>query len=192
VQGKWRDGAALADGKFLIINHNANIAAIAAPQDKEIAELNTKLNDTYLTFGEKGREYKFRQEAQDANAAGTGAAAPATVAQRAVSKASANYDNATWDLVDRAKKKDFDLSKVKDEELPEEMRKMTLEERKMHLDKKTVERADLQKKINDLAQARDKFITEKTKEDSKTSTLGKAVTGAVREQATKKGVTFEK
>jgi hypothetical protein len=193
IEGKWRDGAALADGKFLIIDHNQTVAAIPAPQDKAIAELNGKLNDTYLAFGYRGGEGKARQEAQDGNAAtATGAAAPAAIAGRAFSKASANYDNATWDLVDRAKRKDFDLSKMKDEELPAEMRKMNLEERKAYLEKKTAERGELQKQLTDLVQTRDKFIAEKTLETSKDSTLGKAVTGAVREQAEKKGVTFGK
>ena len=191
IAGQWKDGAALADGKFLIIDHNATVAAISAPQDKAIAELNTKLNGTYLAYGATGGLSKQRQEAQDANAAA--APAPATVvAERAFTKASANYRNSAWDLVDRAKEKDFDLAKLKDEELPEEMRKMTAEERKDYLTKKTAERAEIQKQIGDLAKARDSYVAEKMKEQSKDSTLGKAVTGAVREQAAKKGVTFEK
>jgi hypothetical protein len=191
LSGQWKDAAALADGKFLIINHNATVAAVTAPQDKEIAELNTKLNGTYLAYGVSGGESKQRQAVQDANAAAAPASAT-VVAQRALTKASANYLNSTWDLVDRSKEKDFDLSKVKDQDLPEEMRKLNAEERKDYLVKKTAERAELQKRIGDLAKARDSYVAGKLKEQSPDSTLGKAVTGAVREQAAKKGVTFEK
>ena len=39
IEGKWKDGAALADGRFLVINQDARIADIPAPQDKKIAGL---------------------------------------------------------------------------------------------------------------------------------------------------------
>lgn len=189
IAGKWKDAAALSDGKFLNINHNAAVAAITAPQDKEIAELNGKLNSTYLAFGARGADGKARQEAQDSNAAAA-PAAPSVVAGRALSKASANYSNATWDLVDRSKEKDFDLGKLKDEELPEEMRKMNADERKAHLAKKTAERAEIQKQIADLAKKREAYVADALKSEGKDSTLGRAVTTAVREQAEKKGVSF--
>ncbi len=190
LSGQWKDGAALADGRFLNINHNAVVAAPPAPQDKEIADLNGKLNGTYVAWGAKGAEGLARQSAQDANAAAAPNAST-SFNSRVASKASGVYNNGAWDLVDRAKEKDFDLAKVKDEELPEEMRKMTPEERKKHLDTKTAERAELQKRIGELAKDREKFIAAETKKTSKEQTLSKAVTGAVREQAEKKGVTFE-
>jgi hypothetical protein len=190
VNGKWKDGAALADGKYLLIDHNATVAAVSAPQDKEIAELNGKLNSTYVAYGAMGGAGRARQVAQDANAA-SAPAAPAVVTARALSKASAVYSNSGWDLVDRAKEKDFDITKLKDEELSEELRKMTPEERKDYVAKKTAERAEIQKRIGTLAKERDAYVTTKMKETKSDTTLGKAVTGAVREQAAKKGVRFE-
>lgn len=191
IQGMWKDAASMSDGRFLIINHNAVAVSIPAPQDKPIAELNAKLNDTYIAYGAKGGEGKQRQVAQDANALAAPAASE-VVAKRAYSKASGNYTNATWDLVDRAKEKDFDLKKLAESELPEEMKKMTPEERVAHLDKKKAERAELQKQLKSLAEEREKYIAEKSKSEAKESTLGKAVGTAIREQAAKKGVTFDK
>ncbi|MEQ1850737.1 MAG: vWA domain-containing protein [Chthoniobacteraceae bacterium] len=189
VRGQWKDGASLADGRFIVINQDARMADIPAPQDRKIAELNGKLNRTYIAYGAAGGLGKARQEAQDANAAS--APAPATVlAARVASKSSANYSNAHWDLVDRAKEKDFDFSKLKTEELPEELRKLSVEERKEFIAKKAAERDALQKELQELASARGKFVAEKMKEQSKDTTLDKAVTTAVREQASKKGVTF--
>ncbi len=190
INGKWKDGAALADGRFLVINQDARIAHIAAPQDKKIAELNSKLNSTYIGYGAAAPAAKARQEAQDANAA-SAPGGSTVLAQRALTKSSANYSNAAWDLVDRAKEKDFDFSKVKDEELPKEMRKLSVEERKAFVAKKTAEREALQKELGALAKEREKFVAEKVKEAGKDSMFDKAVTGAVREQAAKKGVVFE-
>src|SRR4030095_9799504 len=50
ISGKWLDGAKLADGKFMTIEMNARFAHVDAPQDKKIAELNAKLNDTYYAY----------------------------------------------------------------------------------------------------------------------------------------------
>lgn len=191
VAGMWKDAASLSDGRFLLINHNAEVAAIPAPQDKAIAELNSKLNTTYVAYGALGGDGKARQSVQDANAASAPGGAE-VLAKRALSKASANYSNSTWDLVDRAKEKDFDFAKIKAEELPEEMRKLNAAERKTYVEKKSAERAELQKRLSDLAGERDRFVAAKQREQVKDSTLGSAVSTAVREQAAKKGVSFEK
>ena len=57
---------------------------------------------------------------------------------------------------------------------------------------KRAEREETQQKLKSLAAARDKFVAEKSKSDASESTLGKAVSTAVREQAEKKGVQFNK
>jgi hypothetical protein len=191
IRGKWKDAAAMSDGRFLVINHNAVAVNIDAPQDKAIAELNSKLNDTYISYGARGKEGKNRQLAQDANAA-SAPGASSVIAGRAMSKSSVSYGNSSWDLVDRAKEKDFDVTKLPEAELPDEMKKLTPEERVAYVEKKKAERTELQQKLKDLAGARDKFVAEKSKSDAKDGTLGKAVSSAVREQAAKKGVTFEK
>jgi hypothetical protein len=191
INGKWKDGADLADGRFLIINHNVVASVPAAPQDKEIAEYNVKLNGTYCAFGTLGKDGLARQNMQDANAAAAPGGA-GVLASRAASKASAIYYNSSWDLVDRAKEKDFDWSKIKTEELPAEMQKLSVEERKEYIAKKEAERTEIQKRIGELAKEREKFIATELKKKGEDQTLGGAVTAAVREQAVKKGMTFEK
>ena len=191
INGKWKDGAALADGRFLVIDHNAAVVNVVAPQDKEIAELNAKLNSTYLGYGRAGAEGKTRQEAQDKNAAQ--APAPATVtAARAKTKASSNYSNSAWDLIDAVKEKKADIAKLKDEELPEEVRKVAPAKRGAFVAEKSAERDDLQKRLLGLSTEREKFVAKQMKEQTATKTLDKAVTSAVREQAAKKSFVFEK
>jgi hypothetical protein len=192
ISGGWKDGATLADGRFLIIDQDAAVVHIDAPQDAEIAKLNDKLNKTFVPIGQLGAQKQQTQIAQDALAmekAGSGAAV-----QRNVTKASANYHNADWDLVDATKEKDFDLKKVKDEDLPEEFRGKSLEEKSALIEKKASERAEIQKQILDLNKARETFVAEKLKEESTSDgkeTLDKAVISTVRDQAEKRGYTFE-
>ena len=190
ISTKWKDGAVIADGKFLVIDQNRAVVSIEAPQDKEIARLGEELNKTYLAFGAAGRAGAERQKGQDANAAALAPASGAVV-QRAVAKASANYQNSTWDLVDAAKEENFDVSKLKTEQLPAEMRKMSVTERKAFIEKNATERGELQKKVQQLNAERDKYVAQRRKETSGADTLDAAVISAVRGQGAKRGLVFK-
>jgi len=187
---KWKDGADLADGKYLVIDQNRAVVSIEAPQDKEIAKLGVELNKTYLAYGAAGRAGAGRQEAQDANVA-TLAPASGAVAQRAVAKASVNYRNSSWDLVDAVKENKADVAKLKTEELPAEMQKLSADERKVYVETKSKERAAMQAKINELNREREKFVAARMKAVAGTNTLDAVVISAVREQSAKRNFRFE-
>ncbi|WAC20113.1 VWA domain-containing protein [Luteolibacter sp. SL250] len=190
MQGSWHDGAAIAEGKFLVIDQDRKIASIPAPQDKEISDLGVELNKTYIGYGSKRQEAKMKQAAADTDAASeTAAAAPV---ERAISKASKNYDNRGWDLVDAVREKTVDLAKVPAEELPENMRGMKPEERNAFVEEATKQRAAIQKKITELGAQRDEFIA---KERAKQATAGEktldeAMVETTREQAARVGYVF--
>ena len=188
IEGGWKRGATLAEGSFLSIDQDRAVVHIDAPQDKRIEELNIELNNTYIVFGgEKGNAKKRNQVAQDSNAV-----AIQSIAQRAVSKASANYYNNDWDLVDACKDQKFSLKSVKKEELPEEMREMTDEEREAYVQGKADERKKIQAKILELNKRRQSYVAEKLKEEAgKDETVGSAIVRTIRTQAAERGITFE-
>ena len=190
LNGKWKDGAVLADGKYLNIDQNRQIVHIAAPQDKEITELSVKLNDTYIAYGIAGGRNYARQSEQDRSASSLSAEASI---QRSVAKSSANYRNEHWDLVDAYFKDSDKLMELKEEELPEDMRKMTDKEKKEYIEAKAKERAEIQKKIQGLNEKRKKYVAAEMKKQQAAGekTLGSAVIQAVREQAKKKNFKFE-
>lgn len=190
IAGNWNQGALLADGKYLVIDQNQAIVHIEAPQDKEIVKLNEELNKTYISYGKEAPMAKARQVAQDSNAAAK--AESGAQVQRVISKASANYCNTGWDLVDACKQKDFDITKIKEADLPEDMKKMTIDERKDYLAKKTAERAEIQQKVLELNKQREAYVATKRKESAKTDTLDTAMVKALRMQAEKKGIAWEK
>jgi hypothetical protein len=192
MQGSWHDGAAIAEGKFLVIDQDRKIASIPAPQDKAISDLGIELNKTYIGYGSNREVARLKQAAADIDAASeTAAAAPV---ERAISKASKNYDNRGWDLVDAVREKTVDLSKVPAEELPENMRGMKPEERTAFVEEATRQRAAIQKKIADLSAAREGFIAkERAKQsDAGEKTLDEAMVETTREQASKVGYVFDK
>ena len=192
ISGKWQDGALLADGSYMNIDQNREVVHIEAPQDAEIARLGTELNDTYIAYGTAGAEGLETQSEQDMNAK---AAAPGSSVQRAVTKGSANYTNAAWDLVDGLKNDTVKLEELKDEELPEEMRAMTLDERKAYVEQQATRRAELQQKVQELNEARKKYVTEEMKkraESGEEKTLDEAMIEAIHDQAESKAFELEK
>lgn len=190
VNTGWKSGAMLADGKFLIIDHNKAVVHVDAPQDAAILEWNAKLNTTYIPLGAEGMARCAAQVEQDALAA---KAKGNAIQQRALTKASANYWNANWDLVDACKVEGFQWEKLKAEDLPEAMKDMSIEERKAYVAEKQKERTAIQEKIRDLNEERQKFVQAKLKEQGESNdTLDRVVVDTVREQAQGKGYQFEK
>jgi hypothetical protein len=194
VRTGWLDGAKLADGTYVSINQNEVLPAIAAPQDKELEKLSGDLNKTYLPYGkpEARRELAQNQLAQDANAA---KAAYGAAQLRANVKASSLYRNADWDLVDALKEgKLKKLEELKDDELPEDLKKLKPAERKAFVEAKAKERGELQEKIKALCTARELHVNAELQKlrAGGTNTLDKAIIDAVRKQATTKEFEFKK
>ena len=188
IDTHWMHGADLADGKYMNIDQNEKIAYIEAPQDKEIAILGEELNKTYVAYGAAGKAKKILQEKQDSNASSMSEEA---VVQRSVAKASAQYRNSGWDIVDAYKEGSIDLKSIDKDSLPAEMRDMTEKERKEYIEKMEKKRSVLQKKINKLNEERKRFIDNETRKRAEANTLDAAMIKAIHEQAVKKNYSFE-
>lgn len=188
VRTFWKDGADIADGKYMNINQDEEIVHIDAPQDQELIELGAKLNDTYIGYGSFGDEYKLRQSEQDMNA---GNLAPEVLVERTVTKSSTQYKNESWDLVDAEKEGHVKIEELEEDALPEDMKSMTLEERKEYVETKAKEREKIQKRITELDKERRKYIADKLAEEPD-NTLDAAMIKIIREQAQSKNYEFEK
>jgi hypothetical protein len=187
-EGGWNTGAALTDGRYMIIDKDAAVADVAAPQDRLIAELNVKLNATYVPYGRAGKDSLARQSEQDQNAASL-ADAPSAGSRRAAVKASAHYRNAAWDLVDAVTEKKVDVKQVPATELPAAMQEMKPEARQAFVEQKQKDRAEIQSQIRQLSAERERHVAAQLKHQT-TNTLDHALIGAVRSQVTRQGYTF--
>jgi len=188
VQGKWRQGALRADGRFLNINHQQRIAYVEAPQDQAIAELNAQLNGTYLAFGAQGAMLQLNQRVQDNNAE---ALSEEAAVQRVLAKSSSNYSNASWDLVDALKQNQVKLEEVAKDQLPAPMKPMTVEQRREYVRTRANERAKIQNNIQQLNDQRKAYLAQVQKsQQAKDQTLGSAIILAIREQAQEKEFVF--
>jgi hypothetical protein len=187
----WENFAKKAEGRFARIDMKQGTVAIATPHDKKLEELSAKLNKTYVAYGQKDvREFKaLNQVEQDTNAQKAEGAAPA----RALSKASPLYRSSDWDLVDRLKDDPkLDITKIPEDELCDELKKLKPEERVALVKKKLAEREAIQKEIVKVSKMRSAYIKDEMKTNDKLGDKGfdEAVRGALRDQASKKGFTI--
>lgn len=189
-QTGWADVALWADGQYAAIDQNEGTVVISTPYDKKLSELGAKLNETYVAYGPGGGKGSSKQKAQDSNALSL---SPAASAERATAKAGGLYRNAAWDLVDAMKDKKVDLAKVPEAELPENMRKMTPEERKKYVADQAAERGNIQKEIKDLDAKRQAHVkVEMGKRGlEEGASFDAALRKAVRMQAESKDFKFE-
>jgi hypothetical protein len=184
----WIEFAKLCGGKFASIDQDHGTVAIATPMDKKLIELSTKLNKTYVAYGREADQKVANQTAQDANSLKQGQAAAAA---RAQSKGGKLYRNDAWDLVDRMNNDSkFDIRKVPEKELCDELKKLTPDERVAYVKKKAAERTGLQKEIDKLSVQRAAYISKEMKKHASKAdkAFDAAVRAALKEQAAKKGI----
>jgi hypothetical protein len=184
----WQDFALQCKGKFAIIEHNKQVVQVQTPFDKGMVELNEKLNKTYIAYGRMGYEKAANQLAQDANAAKAGAQANAS---RIATKGGELYKNGEWCVVSRLlENPKFDITKIPEADLPEDLKKLKPDERVALVKKKAEERAKINKEISELSTKRQKYLETEMKKHA--SDADKALDGALkkilREQAKEKGI----
>ncbi|MEH6537973.1 MAG: vWA domain-containing protein [Psychroserpens sp.] len=181
----WKDGADLAHGNYMAINHNHATTYVATPYDDKILQLNQKLNKTYVAYGSTGSKKMKLQAEQDDNAEGY---SEANAVSRTISKSSHLYKNATWDLVDAEQEKNFKYENLKKSELPQELKDKSISEIKAYVTHKRLERETIQKEIQQLNEKRRLFIKSQQTED--TNGLENAMIKAIKTQAKEKKYTW--
>lgn len=185
----WKDGAVLAGGEFMSIDHNYKVAHFDSPQDSKIAELNSRLNSTYVPYGAKGQVKAERQKSQDEESR---AVSRGLLVKRAEAKVSSMYDNSNWDLVDALESGKMDVDKLDNKMLPAEMHDMSKDKQKAYLQEKVEERKQIKKEIMRLSQERKKYVAKKEQEAAKpgVATMNEAMTSAIQKQGKMKNYLF--
>jgi hypothetical protein len=190
IRELWKDGATCSNGEYFNINSNEKVVYIETPYDDLIQQQNLKLNGTYVGYGVNYEYNKSNQHAQDANAFKQ---SNSVASERIIVKSKKSaYKNGDWDVVDAIEADSTFLSKIKDEELPNELKGKTKEEQEKYIKEKAKEREDIQAEIGRLAIERDKFINEEKKKRNETGEkddFGSAISKSLKEKA--KSLGFE-
>jgi hypothetical protein len=181
----WKRGAELTAGAFMSIEQNSKTVYVPTPYDDQIAALNDKLNATYVYYGASGEYKKEQQIVQDKNAASYGSA---NIAERSFCKSSHAYKNSSWDLVDAAKDNEKVITETRSDDLPTEMRSMSIEQRKVYIKQKSGERTRIQAEIQSLNKKRQDYIYKNTSQSSKDKMLDASMMKAIKEQGKAKNL----
>lgn len=184
----WKEVSQRADGHFATIDHQNGTLAIDTPFDEQLVALTSSVNPTYIPYGESGASSWANQTLQDSNAISLNNDAAAS---RALCKNSVLYV-CGWDLVDASKQEGFDLAAIAVEELPEEMRTMTLEERRAHIAAAAQKRAEIQRQIAEVGAQREVWLQAEMQRLSldETSSFDHQLRTAIRAQVSQKGFRF--
>jgi hypothetical protein len=184
----WQDIAQLGDGRFIPIPQDGgDLVVIETPYDDDIIILQKEINGTVIPYGspklQKRVGEKTRQLAQVAATAPSSASDMASYLNKR-SKTSSEAVTGDGDLVSAVVSGRTTIASVKDDELPETLRKLTPEQRKAEIDKQAQTRKSLNEKLAALVQKRDAFVADKKRSAApvKTSSFDRAVEDTLKAQ----------
>jgi Mg-chelatase subunit ChlD len=184
----WKDICKKAEGSYVRIDQNGGpIVAVATPYDADLAKINSELARTTVVFGNA-----MMQKSGEAKKAAAGGLPGPAAADRAAFSGKGGVA-ASYDLLDNIKAKKVKLEDLKDEQLPPELRKLTLKERQEYLDKLDKRRGELNKQAVELDKKRTDFITKKLAEDKKGKALDsfdQQVLQILRQQAVRSDIQY--
>jgi Mg-chelatase subunit ChlD len=189
-QKHWKEICKLAEGSYAQIAQSGGVVAVATPFDKDLADINAELARTTLVYGKRDMREKGEAKARAA------AALPAPAAADRAAFRAKDGKAAAYDLLDAIKAGKVKLEEVKQDELPEQMKKMDAKERKEYLDKLEKRRAELNKKALELDKKRGEYIKEelakKAKKEGKDAkdSFDSQVLETLRKQAKKHNIDY--
>jgi len=191
----WEAIARRGQGQYFLIPQNGGVETVSTPYDEQLSQLGTRLGGTFLSYGGGagvgGENYRAarKEVAASTELRVDARSAPEAKAERSVNKA-LNARAYIGDLLQDIENGSTKLEAVKDEDLPTELQKLSVEERTKEIEKRLAERSEIRKQILELSKQRTEYIAAEQKKRSGGSQNGfdVAVSAALREQLAKKGI----
>ncbi len=159
----WNEIARLSEGAYVALAQTGNMQTVATPYDEEIARIGADLGATVVAYGRAEVQEQAREKAA------TAAAAPAPVAADRAAYNLASGGKAilgSGDLVADSAEGKVDLSRLKADELPAEMRKMSGPERAAYVAKRQAERDALNTRLARLVAERASYLDKELRRTS--------------------------
>lgn len=183
----WTEIAQMGGGEYIPIPQDGGkLVVIETPFDIEIIELQKRINGTVLPYGSYERRARVvEKQAQVAAAPRSSGSDLATYMNKRATSAGVAAEAVTGDgdLVADVASGRQKLDKLKDEELPEPMQKLSQGERQAYLDKQLAERKTLNDQLSGLVKKRDDFVAaERAKAPGKVDAFDRVVENTLRKQ----------
>lgn len=164
----WQTIAQRGEGQYFAIAQDGGVQAIASPYDEKLSELGAKLGSTFTAYGGgsglAGVELRAGLAAKQMRmeSAVVTSAPKSAAADRAVNKA-LNSVAYAHDLMQSLENGSVKIDAIKEDDLPDDLRKLTVAARKKEIEKRLEERKKLRADIVSLSKQRDEYIAAERK-----------------------------
>ncbi len=183
----WREIAQMGSGEYMPIPQDGgHVVVIETPYDRDIIELQVQINRTVIPYGPRHQRKRVEQRRDQFGYAPPSVASDMAgyMSKQRAGKANAEAITGGGDLLADVKAGRKALSSVKDEELPDNLRRMSSAERQAYIDRQTTQRSALNNHMADLVKKRDAYVAEQRKKSpARTAdSFDRAVEGTLRTQ----------
>jgi hypothetical protein len=161
----WRDIAQMGKGRYIPIPQDGgHVVMIETPYDVEIIELQNEINGTVIPYGPRRQRSSVEQKTKQASAAPAPVAAEmAGYMSRNAARSAGEAITGSGDLVADVKAGRQKLAGLKDEDVPDAMRGLSIEQRTAMLDQQMDKRTGLNERMAALVKKRDAYVIEQAK-----------------------------
>jgi hypothetical protein len=173
----WREIAQMGNGRYIPIPQDGgHVVIIETPYDRDIIELQGNINHTVIPYGPREQRSSVEQKTRQVTAAPAPAASDMASYMNTRAKIAdhlgtgAEAITGRGDLVADVLNGRQPLSSVKEDELPDQVRKMSPAERQDYINKQMTERKTLNDRLADLVKKRDQYVVaQRSKTPTKTA-----------------------
>ncbi|SFW86231.1 VWA domain-containing protein [Chitinophaga sancti] len=193
----WRDIANCNQGSFTQVNMDANDIQVNTPYDDQIAELSDKLDNSRIYYGNEEEKTAYSRKVSKSKYISENVSSNVK-AQRAeynTTKAGKGAYYGKKELLENYRDKSVTVGTIKTEELPDEMKMMTMEEREAYLKKKVAERDSLNKELGKYVKMRQEYIEKDLKQrkaEDVDSSFTNKIYKSIQQQTEKKKIYLKK
>lgn len=168
----WREIAQGGNGRFIPIPQDGGeIVVIETPFDEEIIILQKQINGTVIPYGNRATQKRVEDRTRQLSSVAAAAPSSATEMASYLNKRSVVAGEAVTgggDLVADVATGRQKVASLKDDDLPDDLRKLSAEERQKTVEKQVGTRKLLNEKLAALVAKRDKYVAdEKAKAQAK-------------------------
>jgi hypothetical protein len=151
----WQEIARLSEGSYVALAQSGNMAMVTTPFDDEISRVSGEISRTVVAYGTGERQEEARAKMANASAASASVAADRAAYNL---KSGGKAIQGSGDLVSDLAQGTVDMSKLKADELPPEMRSLSPAERKAYVNKQQAARDALNAKLSKLVLSRADYL----------------------------------
>lgn len=192
----WEEIAQIADGEFSAIEQSGGTQQIQTPYDAELARYNISLNRTVCGYGDSWVQKSVKQkilsnQGSKAESIADRASFFSTLRNAPASPSCNQAVGGQQDLVEMLMDGKIELTDVKNDLLPEDLKNLEIEERNAKLTERIAERKKVLERIDELVAQRTAFLKEnRSKVAAKPDSFDVRVRSVVQAQAAAKGIKY--